>query len=232
MNSYEKQHILPWGTRFIKDILKFWVGCHALLQGIFLTQRSNPCLLHLLHWQTGSLPLAPPWEWKLLSCVWLWDPMDCWLPGSSVHGILLARILEWIAVPFSRGSSQDWTQVSHTAGIFVTIWATREAQEYWNGESIPSPGNLPNPSIELGSPALQRDSLPVKLPKENLFVSENYFDVNWKETDKMFCYFLLLWVRHKELRLFQMTFLGFLWSQLRASFYACEFPYLRENHEI
>ena len=36
------------------------VGCHALLQGIFLTQRSNPCLLYLLHWQVGSLSLTPP----------------------------------------------------------------------------------------------------------------------------------------------------------------------------
>ena len=36
------------------------MSCHALLQGIFLTQRSNPCLLCLLHWQAGSLPLAPP----------------------------------------------------------------------------------------------------------------------------------------------------------------------------
>ena len=36
------------------------VGCHALLQGIFLTQGSNPYLLHLPHWQAGSLPLAPP----------------------------------------------------------------------------------------------------------------------------------------------------------------------------
>ena len=36
------------------------VGCHALLQGIFPSQGSNPCLLHLLHWQAGSLPLAPP----------------------------------------------------------------------------------------------------------------------------------------------------------------------------
>ena len=40
------------------------------------------------------------------SCPILCDPMDCSLPGSSVHGILLARILEWIAIPFSRGSSQ------------------------------------------------------------------------------------------------------------------------------
>ena len=45
----------------------------------------------------------------------LWDPMDCSLPGISVHGILQARILEWVAMPFSRGSSwpQDWSQVSH-----------------------------------------------------------------------------------------------------------------------
>ena len=56
----------------------------------------------------------------------------CSLPGSSVHGIFQARILEWVAVPFSKGSSQprDQTQVSCTAGWFFTIWATREAQ--WN----------------------------------------------------------------------------------------------------
>ena len=52
----------------------------------------------------------------------LWDPMDCSLPGSSVHRILQARILEWVAILFSRGSSQprDQTQVSHIAGRFFT----------------------------------------------------------------------------------------------------------------
>ena len=57
------------------------------------------------------------------------------LPGSSVHGILQARILEWVAVPFSRGSSQprDQTQVSCIASGFFTVWATREAQEYQKG---------------------------------------------------------------------------------------------------
>ena len=47
----------------------------------------------------------------------------------TVHGILQARILEWVAFPFSRGPSQprDWTQVSHTTGGFFTSWATREA---------------------------------------------------------------------------------------------------------
>ena len=56
--------------------------------------------------------------------------MDCSLPGSSVHGILQARILEWEAILFSRGSSwlRDQTQVSCTAGRFFTVWATREAQ--------------------------------------------------------------------------------------------------------
>ena len=57
--------------------------------------------------------------------------MDYCLPGFSVHGILQTRILEWVASPFSRGSSQprDQTQVSHIAGRFLTFWATREAPE-------------------------------------------------------------------------------------------------------
>ena len=59
---------------------------------------------------------------------YLW-PIDCGSPGSSVHGISQARILEWVAISFSRGSSwpRDQTWVSHIAGRFFTIWATREA---------------------------------------------------------------------------------------------------------
>ena len=57
------------------------------------------------------------------------DPMDCSPPGSSVHGMLQARIQEWVAIPFSRGSSQprDRSKVSCTADRFFTVWATREA---------------------------------------------------------------------------------------------------------
>ena len=57
------------------------------------------------------------------SCPTLCDPMD-----YTVHGIPQARILEWVAFPFSRGSSQPrhWTQVSSIAGIFFTSWATKE----------------------------------------------------------------------------------------------------------
>ena len=45
-----------------------------------------------------------------LSCIWFCDLMDCSLPGSSVHGILQARILEWVAIPFLRGPSQPRDQ--------------------------------------------------------------------------------------------------------------------------
>jgi len=60
----------------------------------------------------------------------LCDPMDCSLPDSSVHKILQARILEWVAMPSSKGSSRHrgQTRVSHFAGRFFTIWDTREAQ--------------------------------------------------------------------------------------------------------
>ena len=55
--------------------------------------------------------------------------MDCSPPGSSVHGILQERMLEWVSMPFSKGSSQsrDQMQVSHIAGGFFTVWAIREA---------------------------------------------------------------------------------------------------------
>ena len=80
----------------------------------------------------------------LSSHVWMWElghkegccpflplcnPMDCSLPGSSVHGVLQARILEWVTMSFSRGSSwpRDWTQVTRIAGRLFTVWATWEA---------------------------------------------------------------------------------------------------------
>ena len=185
------------------------VGCHSILQGIFLTQGLN---LRLLHWQADSvslshrrlrkrrkqprinkLPLtshdtlAPLltsvvllcpclqneilrqlfplvkknhifWHYKknlnrkIFSVLWpfsprctwcihisksevtqpcanLCNPMDCSLPGSYVHGIFQASVLEWVAISFSRGFSQprDRTWVSCTASRFFNEWATREA---------------------------------------------------------------------------------------------------------
>ena len=65
------------------------------------------------------------------SCPTLCYPMDYSLPGSSLHGILQARVLEWVAISFSRGSPQprDWTRVSHIPGRRFNLWATREAHD-------------------------------------------------------------------------------------------------------
>ena len=96
-----------------------------------------------------NLLLVEPWtsekvcDWLISLCWWCLenesiscsvlsdscDPMGYSLSGPSVHGILQARILEWVAIPFSRGSSwpRDWTQFSHITGRFFTVWATRQA---------------------------------------------------------------------------------------------------------
>ena len=115
------------------------VGCHFLLQ----------CMKVKVKWLSRVLLLATPWTvahqappsrgfsrqeyWSgvplpslVLShqtCPTLCDPMDCNPPGSSVHGILQAGILEWVAMPSPRGSSQlkDQTEVSCIAGGFFTI---------------------------------------------------------------------------------------------------------------
>ena len=63
------------------------------------------------------------------SCSALWDPMYCSLPGSSAHGISQARIPEWVAISFSRGSfwPRDWTHISYIGRLVHYHWATREA---------------------------------------------------------------------------------------------------------
>ena len=73
--------------------------------------------------------------------------------------------MEWVAFPFSRGSSQprDSIQVSRTVGGFFTSWARREAQAYWSGQPVLSTVDFPDPGIKPGSPALQADSLPAEL---------------------------------------------------------------------
>ena len=65
------------------------------------------------------------------SCPTLCYPMDCSLPGSSVHEIFQPRVLEWVAISFSRGSSQpkDRTQASCIVGRRFTVWATREVRQ-------------------------------------------------------------------------------------------------------
>ena len=93
----------------------------ASLPGSFLAW-GNPAL-----WSTRALSEVSE---VAQSCPTLCDPMDCSLPGSSVHGIFQARVLEWVSISFSRRSSwpRDRTQVSRIVGRRFTVWATREVQ--------------------------------------------------------------------------------------------------------
>ena len=110
---------------------------YIFLYTFILTIRSAS-LIYFLWFQPGFWRESNVSNTPLLyvhMCVWvtqssptLCNPMHYSSPGSSAHGILQARILEWVAVPFSRGSSQprDRTQVSHIAARFFTVWATRQ----------------------------------------------------------------------------------------------------------
>ena len=126
-------------------------------------------------------------------CPTVCDSMDYGPPGFSVHGISQARILEQVAIFFSRGSSQPRDRACISciaAGFFfvepcenpsksfsmkvkikvvqscLTLYDPKEFSrlEYWSGQPFPSPGDLPNLGIEPWSPALQVDSLPDEPP--------------------------------------------------------------------
>ena len=109
-------------SHFHRPIAKLWTDCLGF---------QRPALVHCAQ-----------------SCPTLCDPTDCSLPGSSVHGVFLARIREWVAMPSSKGSSwpRDQTQVSCIAGRFFTIWATRRnkrimKQKAWPSKGTPQRGN-------------------------------------------------------------------------------------------
>ena len=93
---------------FIKHFTIFF-----LLEQIYLEQNPDGRGRHVLWWVPTD-PRTPPVCTQAQSCPTLWDPVDCSPPGSPVHGISQARILEWVAISFSRGSSwpRDWTCVS------------------------------------------------------------------------------------------------------------------------
>ena len=93
-----------------------------LPRGCWLTPKSSA---H--HYPTPPIPIRSQGKVKesevAQSCPTLCDPMDCSLPGSSVHRIFQARILEWVTISFSRGSSRprDRTRASHIAGRSFTL---------------------------------------------------------------------------------------------------------------
>ena len=99
-----------------------------------------------------------------LSCPTLCDPLDCSLQAPLSMGVLQARIREWVAVPSLQGifPTQGLNPGPARCRQIFTAQATREAQEYWSREPVPSPRDLPDQWIEPGSPALQAGSLPTE----------------------------------------------------------------------
>ena len=128
------------------------------------------------------------------SCLTLCNLMDCSLPDSSVHGDSPGKN--------TRVGCHDLLQgIFPTQGLnpgllhcrhILYCLNTREAQEYWSGQPVPSPGELLDLGIEPGSPALQVDSLPAKLPRKPAYVildkkidKSNYIELS----DYSLCFF-------------------------------------------
>ena len=114
---------VPWTARRSNQSILKEINPKYLLEGQMLKLKLQYFghLIWRAHWQVVQ------------SCPNLCDPMDCSLPGSSVHGIFQARVLEWVAISFSRGSSwpRDRTRISHIVGRCFTVWVMREELTHW-----------------------------------------------------------------------------------------------------
>ena len=118
-------------TLWLKDGETMETVTDFILGGFKLTadgDSSHEIKRHLLPGRKVMTNLEVKWSELAQSCPTLCNPVD-YLPGYSVRGILQARILEWIAISFSTGSSRprDQTEVAHVVGRCFTLWATREA---------------------------------------------------------------------------------------------------------
>ena len=138
--------------RYAADVIIIEIKC--TINVMLLNHPQTPPTPRVVHGKI-ALHKTSPWSCKGLgtpgfagesesgseitqSCPTLCDPMDCSLLGFSVRGILQARILEWVTISFSRGSSRprDQTGVSHIGGRCFNLWATREAREGFAGEIL------------------------------------------------------------------------------------------------
>ena len=116
---------VEWGLLFVGGALLFLQTLGTCASVVVVCRLSCPAACRILVPGPGLEPVSPALAGRFLttgppekspsmylqvkvtqSCLTLCDPMDCSPPGSSVHGISQARILEWVAFPFSRGSSQ------------------------------------------------------------------------------------------------------------------------------
>ena len=135
-----------WSRNFMHQLIQLKISWNMrLISTHFYIIKALLYYLNIYGWRKSSFGFFCKMLWKtpknfLSNSIFKntadisseYENQSCSLPGSSVHGILQAKILEWIAILFSRASSQpkDWTQVSCIAGRFFIIWATREAQRH------------------------------------------------------------------------------------------------------
>ena len=127
-----------WVLLFLSRSHILMPKCESVIVGFFIFQEKLE-MCNCLLISTFHIPWGPSAGWVVTSdalcvlvtrwCLTLCGPMGDSPPGSSIHGIFQARVLEWIAISFSRGSSwpRDWTWVSCIAGKLFTVWSTREA---------------------------------------------------------------------------------------------------------
>ena len=142
-------HIVCWEKAHHKCVFQFWLSL------IILPWRNLRFFLIKVWFEPDHLWLELNCWSIVQSCLTLCNPVDGSPPSSSIHGILQARILEWVAIPFSRGSSwpRNQTGVSCIAGRFFTSWVTRKAQyipysvyNIWRKKRQPAPVLLPGKS--------------------------------------------------------------------------------------
>ena len=120
-------HVTTRGTLDVEVDLRVSLCQPSARQSVKISPVQEPAVNHILggilHYSHCFLKVK--WSEVAQSCPTLCDPIDCSLSGSSVHGIFQARVLEWIAISFPRGSSRPRNRiwVSRIAGRRFTVWA-------------------------------------------------------------------------------------------------------------
>ena len=142
VHGISQTRILEWGAIYFSRRSSWTRDCISLISYIgsqilyhWATRTANYIYLYIILFIFDSGQFSSVAQSCLTPC----NPMDCSRPGSSLYGLLQARVLEWGATSFSRGSSRlrDWTQVSCIPGRRFNLWATWEAQvnvisSFWN----------------------------------------------------------------------------------------------------
>ena len=163
-------------------MFKFCRNCIMFLKGSFVSQDAYQWHLNLGISVSFKCVLLQLWKVSSFTICGLYLLDKSWIAYFSNQCCIAdrffpirasreaPRILERVAIPFSMESSQprDPAWVSHIAGGFFPIGASREAPEYWSGQPIPSPGELPDKGINQGFPALRAEALPAELPGKPL----------------------------------------------------------------